>query len=94
MSIDRVNISNQGVDRSQAAQPAEVTPSSGKERQVPAGSDSVAISSKANELNRLATAIEHSRSERFEQIRAELEAGTYRVSGEDLARKLIDYNKK
>ena len=93
MSIDRVNISNQGIDRSQTAQP-ETTRSAGKDRQVPAGSDSIALSSKASELNRIANTIEQSRAQRFEQVRAELEAGTYQVSAEDLAKKLIDSNRK
>jgi flagellar biosynthesis anti-sigma factor FlgM len=93
MSIDRVNISNQGIDRSQTAQP-ETTHSAGKDRQVPAGSDSVALSSKANELNRLAKTIEQSRAQRFEQVRAALEAGNYQVSAEDLAQTLIDSNRK
>ena len=93
MSIDRVNISNQGIDRSQTAQP-ETTRSAGKDRQVPAGSDSIALSTKASELNRIANTIEQSRAQRFEQVRAELEAGTYQVSAEDLAKKLIDSNRK
>jgi flagellar biosynthesis anti-sigma factor FlgM len=93
MSIDRVNISNQGIDRSQTAQP-ETTRSAGKDRQVPAGSDSIALSSKASELSRIANTIEQSRAQRFEQVRAELEAGTYRVSAEDLAKTLIDSNHK
>ena len=94
MSIDRVNISKHGLDRSQAAQPNELTRSAGKDRQVPAGSDSVALSSKASELNRLANTIEKSRAERFNQVRAQLEAGTYQVPPEDLAQKLIDSNQK
>jgi flagellar biosynthesis anti-sigma factor FlgM len=93
MSIDRVNIGNQGIDRSQTAQ-TDSTRSAGKDRQVPAGSDSVALSSKANELNRLANGIEQSRAQRFEAVRAALEAGTYHVSAEDLAHKLIDSNLK
>jgi flagellar biosynthesis anti-sigma factor FlgM len=93
MSIDRVNISNQGIDRSPTAQP-ESTRSAEKDRQVPAGSDSVAVSLKANELNRLASTIEQSRAHHLDQIRAELEAGTYQVSAIDLAQKLIDSNRK
>ena len=93
MSIDRVNISNQGIDRSQTAQP-ETTRSAGKDRQVSAGSDSVALSTTASELNRLANTIEQSRAERFEQVRAELEAGSYRVSAEDIAKSLIDSNRR
>ena len=93
MSIDRVNISNQGIDRSQVSEP-ETTRSAGNDRQIPAGSDSIALSSKATELNRLASTIEHSRAQRFEQVRAELEAGNYQVSAADLAQKLIDSNPK
>ena len=94
MSIDRVNISNQGIDRSHAAQPNELTRSAGKERQVSAGSDSIALSARAAELNRLGNAVEQSRAERFNRVRAELEAGTYQVSAEDIAQKLIDANSK
>ena len=53
MSIDRVNISNQGIDRSQATQQAESTRTSGKDKKGLTGSDSVAVSSKATEINRL-----------------------------------------
>ena len=94
MSIDRVNISKNGLDRSQAAQPNELTRSAGNDRQVPAGSDSVELSAKASELNRLANTIEQSRTERFNQVRAALEAGNYQVTAEDLAQKLIDSNRK
>jgi len=95
MSIDRVNISNQGIDRSQATQQSESVRSSGKDRQVPAaGSDSVALSSKAAELNKLANTVEQSRTDRLSQVRAQLDAGTYKVSAKDLATKLIDANTK
>jgi flagellar biosynthesis anti-sigma factor FlgM len=94
MAIDRVNISNQGIDRSQTTQPNELTRNAGKDRLVPSGSDSVALSSRANELNRLANTIEQSRAERLDQVRAELEAGTYQVSATDIAQKLIDSNLK
>ena len=94
MSIDRVNISNQGIDRSHGTQPNESTRAAGKDRHVPAGSDSVALSSRAAELNRLGNTIEQSRAERFNQVRAELESGNYQVSAEDVARKLIDSNLK
>jgi negative regulator of flagellin synthesis FlgM len=94
MSIDRVNISNQGIDRSQATQPNELVRNAGKDRQVPKGSDSVELSSKATEMNRLANTVEESRTERFNKVKAALESGTYRVSAKDLAQKLIDANKK
>jgi flagellar biosynthesis anti-sigma factor FlgM len=95
MSIDRVNISNQGIDRSQTAQSNELTRSAGKDRQVPAtGSDSVALSSKANELKRLASTIDQSRTDHLNRVREQLESGTYKVSAKDLAGKLIDSNSK
>jgi len=94
MSIDRVNISNQGIDRSQATQQNELVRNSGKDRQVRTGSDSVELSSKAAELNKLANTVEQSRGDRLNEVRAQLESGTYQVSAKDLAKKLIDANSK
>lgn len=95
MSIDRVNISNQGIDRLQGAQQADLTRSNSKNQTgSTGGSDSVAVSSKAAEMNRLSNAVHESRSERLNQVRAQLEAGTYNVSAEDVAQKLIDANTK
>ncbi len=94
MSIDRVNISNQGIDRAQSTQPSELTRSSGKDQQVQTGSDSVALSSKAKELDQLANAVDQSRAERLNKVREALESGTYQVSAKDIAQKLIDANKK
>jgi flagellar biosynthesis anti-sigma factor FlgM len=94
MSIDRVNISNQGIDRSQGAQPTESTRTSGKGQKGSGGSDSVAVSSKATEINRLSSQIDQSRTERFNKVHAELEAGNYKVSANNLAEKLIDTNSK
>ena len=94
MSIDRVNISNQGIERSQATQQTESVRNAGKDRKVKGGADSVALSSKAAEMNRLANTVENSRSERLDKVRAELESGAYRVSAKDLAQKLIVANRK
>jgi flagellar biosynthesis anti-sigma factor FlgM len=95
MSIDRVNISNQGIDRSQAAQQADLTGNALKNQKVSgSGSDSVELSSKAAELNRLANTVDQSRADRLSQVRAELEAGTYQVSAKAVAQKLIDANTK
>ena len=94
MSIDRINISNQGIDRAQATQANELARNAGKDQQVPSGSDSLALSSKAKELDQLANTVEDSRAERFNKVREALEAGTYRVSAKDIAQKLIDANKK
>ena len=94
MSIDRVNISNQGIDRSQATEQAEQMRNAAKNRKVQGGADSVELSSKAAEMNKLAKTVEDSRNERLDKVRAQLEAGTYKVSARDLAKKLIDANKK
>jgi len=94
MSIDRININNQGVDRAQATQPNELARNAGKDRQVSTSSDSVALSSKAKELEELASTIDESRTERFNKVRKALESGTYQVSARDIAQKLIDANKK
>ena len=95
MSIDRVNISNQGIDRSQGAQQTDSTRTAGKGQKGSGGSDSVAVSSKATENNKLASQIDQSRTERFNKVRAELEAGNYnKVSANNLAEKLIDTNSK
>ena len=95
MSIDRVNISNQGIDRSTATQQSESVRSSGTNRQAPAaGSDSVALSSKAAELNKLSNAVDQSRTDRLNQVQAQLNSGTYKVSAKDIAQKMIDSNSK
>jgi len=91
---DRVNISNQGIDRSQTVQGNESARSAGKDREIAAGTDSVALSSQANELNRLAHNIELSRANRLNQVRAEIQSGAYQVSADDLVQKLIDSNLK
>ncbi|HYR42270.1 MAG TPA: flagellar biosynthesis anti-sigma factor FlgM [Terriglobia bacterium] len=94
MSIDRINISNQGIDRAQATQPNDLVRNAGKDRQVPAGSDSLALSSKAKELDQLAGSLDQSRTEHFNKVKQALESGTYHVSAKDLAQKLIDTNRK
>ena len=94
MSIDRVSISNPGIDRAQSTQPNELVRGASKDRQVSTASDSVALSSKAKELDQLATAIDQSRAERFNAVRAALDSGTYEISAGEIARKLIDANKK
>jgi flagellar biosynthesis anti-sigma factor FlgM len=96
MSIDRVSISNQGIERSQQAQGTEqVRNKSGKDStKVSAATDAVSLSSKAKDIERLSTTLEESRSERFEKVREALESGTYKVSAKEIARKLIDANTK
>lgn len=94
MSIDRVNISNRGIDRSQQSQAADQVRNAEKDRQVQPGDDSVSLSSKAKDIERLANSVERSRADRLYKVRQALESGTYRVSAKDLAQKLIDANRK
>jgi flagellar biosynthesis anti-sigma factor FlgM len=93
--IDRVNISNQGVDRSQSTPGSELVRNA-KDRQVSSGSgsDSVALSSKAKQMEQLSATVEESRTERFNKVQQALASGTYHVSARDIAHKLIDANKK
>jgi flagellar biosynthesis anti-sigma factor FlgM len=94
MNIDRVNISNNGIDRSQSTQQGEPTRGGEKDRKVSTGSDSIALSFRANELNWLANTIDQDRTERLNQVRAQLQTGAYRVPAQDLAEKLIDSNRR
>src|SRR5690348_10325147 len=94
MSIDRVNISNLGIDQAQLTQANELVRSASKDRQVSTSSDSVALSPKTKELDQLATAIDHSRLERYNVVLEALKSGTYDIPTVDIAQKLIKANKK
>lgn len=92
MSIDRVNISNRGIDAAQGLQGIDAVRNAAKARSASTTTDSMDISSRAKDVERLSNRLEQSRTERLDQIRQALEAGTYHVSGEQIARKLIDSN--
>jgi len=94
MSIDRINISNQGIDRAQGTQSSELTRPTASNPQTSTGSDSVALSSKAKELDQLSNTVDQSRADRLNQVKAALDSGTYQVSARDVAQKLIDANTK
>jgi anti-sigma28 factor (negative regulator of flagellin synthesis) len=93
MSIDRINISNQGIDRAEVTQGLDQARNAGRDR-AGAKDDSINLSSRAVEFDRVAGKVEQSRSEQLERVRQALESGTYHVSGKDIARKLIEANKK
>jgi hypothetical protein len=95
MNIDRVNISNNGIARSQGTQVAEpARTTTGKDRQIDAGLDSFAMSSRANELNLLSNVIVQSRADRLNQFGHNWIAVLIAFSAGDLASKLIDSNRK
>ena len=94
MSIDRVSISNLGIDRSQQTQETGQVRNTSKDSKVSSASDAVTLSSKAKDIKRLSTSLEESRAEHLNRVREALESGTYDVSAEDIAQKLIDANRK
>jgi negative regulator of flagellin synthesis FlgM len=95
MSVDRVNVSSSALERAlQAAAPAK--PGKPAEQSSPAtvSNDEVRLSDVAKNAERIAGMVDESRASRLEEVRQALNAGTYRVSGDDIAKKLIELNKK
>ena len=93
-NIDRVNISNPSLDPSHAIQGKDQVRGAQKVQPSSAKNDSVALSSTAKEIDRISGLVGQSREERIDKVRQMLEAGTYKVSGEDIAKKLIESNWK
>ena len=101
MGIDQVNISNRGIENHRSVeQTREARTDAGtakRKHAVPApGQDSVALSSTAKEIGRVAKLASggSDRSNRINQIRQAIDDGTFRVSGEDIAKKMIEAHKK
>ena len=94
MSIDRVSISNAAIDRAlQSNGIAEARPSE-QPKQTSVANDEVNLSSAAKDAERLANLAERTRTDRLEAVRQAISNGTYYVSGEDIAQKLIDLNRR
>ena len=93
-NIDRVNIHNPSLDPSYAVQGKDQVPVGQNGQIASAKSDSVALSSTARELDRYSGLVGQTRENRIDQVREMLAAGTYQVSGEDIAQKLIESNWK
>jgi flagellar biosynthesis anti-sigma factor FlgM len=89
-SINRINIFNVGLDKADSTHGRDV--SSSEQEQTSSRKDSIALSGTAKEIDRLATLFRQAREERIDQIRQMLESGTYSVSSESIARKLIESN--
>jgi flagellar biosynthesis anti-sigma factor FlgM len=96
MSVDRVNISNKALDSTLRPQGTEESRRAKDTQQtrVSYGDDALVLSDTAKNVERLTQVIERSRADRFAQVRQALEAGTYRVSSQDIAMKLIDSNSR
>jgi flagellar biosynthesis anti-sigma factor FlgM len=92
MSIDRVSISNTAIDRAlQSNGIGEARPAE-QPKQTSVANDQINLSSAARDAERLANLAEQSRTDRLEAVRMAISNGTYNVSGEDIAKKLIDLN--
>ena len=92
-SINRVDINKLGLDKPEVVQGTRDVQST-DQVQTSSQRDTIALSGRAMEIDRLAGLVRQSHDERITQIRQMLESGTYRVSSEDVARKLIQRNWK
>ena len=101
MGIDQINVSNHGIDNQRSVdRTKEARQDAGtaknKRTGVAPGQDSVALSSTAREIGRVAKLASggSDRTSRIQQIRQAIDNGTFRVSGEDIAKKMIEAHKK
>ena len=94
MSIDRISISNGAIDRTlQSNGTEELRPSSlSRQSRSLVGDDAISLSDSARNADRLANMMNNSRNSRLEAVREAIANGTYKVSGTDIASKLIALN--
>ena len=92
MSIDRVSISNAAIDRALQSNGIGEARTAEQPKQTPVANDEINLSSAARDAERLANLVHQSRADRLEAVRQMISNGTYNVSGEDIAKKLIDLN--
>jgi len=92
MSIDRVSISNTAIDRALQSNGIGEARTAEQPKQTSVANDEINLSSAARDAERLANLAEQSRADRLEAVRQMISNGTYNVSGEDIAKKLIDLN--
>jgi flagellar biosynthesis anti-sigma factor FlgM len=92
MSIDRVSISNTAIDRALQSNGIGEARTAEQPKQTSVVNDEINLSSAARDAERLANLAEQSRADRLEAVRQAISNGTYNVSGEDIAKKLIDLN--
>ena len=94
MSIDRINLSNGAIDRIlQSTGTEELRPSSqSRQSCVPVAADAISLSDSARNADRLASMMNSARTSRLDAVREAIANGTYKVSGSDIASKLIALN--
>jgi anti-sigma28 factor (negative regulator of flagellin synthesis) len=94
-NIDQLNIGNSSLDPSYAVQGKDqVRVGQNGSSPSSARNDSVELSSTARELELYAGIIGQSRDDRINQIHQMMQSGTYDVSGQNIARKMIESNWK
>ena len=91
MNIDRISISNGAIDRTQQSQGTDEARNAEQSR-LNATDDAISLSSAAKDVERISDRVEQSRTDRLNQVREAISNGTYRVSGQDIALKLIEFN--
>jgi flagellar biosynthesis anti-sigma factor FlgM len=94
MSIDRISLSNGAIDRTLQSNGTEELRQASKSRQSGAYStdDAISLSDSARNADRLANMMNVSRSNKLEAVRLAIADGSYKVSGADIASKLIAFN--
>ena len=92
MSIDRVSISNAAIDRNLQTYGIGENRASEQPQQTSIANDEVNLSSAAKDAERLTNLADQTKSDRLEAVRQAIANGTYNVSGEDIATKLIELN--
>jgi len=94
MSIDRISLSNGAIDRSLQSNGTEELrpPSLSTHSRSLAADDAISLSESARNADRLANIVNSSRTSRLDTVREAIASGTYKVSGTDIASKLISLN--
>jgi flagellar biosynthesis anti-sigma factor FlgM len=92
MSIDRVSISNGAIERNLQTYGIGDSRSAEQSKQTLITNDEVTLSVAAKDAERLSNLAEQSRSDRLEAVRQAIANGTYSVSGEAIAKKMIELN--
>jgi anti-sigma28 factor (negative regulator of flagellin synthesis) len=94
MSIDRISLSNGAIDRalqSTATEELRVSSLSNHSRSL-AADDAISLSESARNADRLANIMNSSRTSRLDAVREAITNGTYKISGMDIASKMIALN--
>ena len=92
MSIDKVSISKTAIDRALQSNGVGDARAAEQPKQTSVANDEINLSSAAKDAERLTNLAEQSRTIRLEAVRQSISNGTYYVSGEDIAQKLIELN--